>query len=210
MPSQARHREPGSGSSERLFVALRLAPEVAGPLRQRVEQACGESSDLRLVEPELLHLTLAFLGQVERSARRALESDLAVQLEDHVAPQLLLTGQGCFRARGRTSAIWVGVQDEGGQDLERLFETVTACVRRAGLERDRRPPRPHVTIARPRRSLRDPARSQAVDRATPDGLGSLAMRLAWRPRAVCLVRSEPSPSGSVYTTAARWTLACRP
>ena len=46
----------------RLFVALELPEEITAPLARWAGDAFGGHPDLRLVRPESLHVTLAFLG----------------------------------------------------------------------------------------------------------------------------------------------------
>lgn len=128
--------------SHRLFIALRPPTEVRNaltPLMSGVEGA-------RWMNDNQLHLTLAFLGEVDKHG-----VDAAVQAMETVhAPQLdLQLGQlGSFDATGpgKTSALWIGVEPADPlTDLATSFRT--AC-RRAGLAPDARKFVPHITLAR--------------------------------------------------------------
>lgn len=98
---------------------------------------------LRWVRPDAWHLTLTFLGAVE--PRRI--ADLEVRLgraAGRAAPlSLRLAGAGCF---GR-HVLWAGVDGER-DGVRRLAAATGAAARRAGIDVDNRPYRPHLTLAR--------------------------------------------------------------
>src|SRR5215218_6075193 len=87
----------------RLFVAIR-PPE---PVRDLLIDAMADSPELRWVGDEQLHLTLRFVGEVERPVA----NDLAAALEplrfDRFA--LRIKGVGRFDQR-RGGALWAGVE----------------------------------------------------------------------------------------------------
>ena len=128
--------------SHRLFIALRPSPKVREalmPLMSGVEGARWQNDNQ-------LHLTLAFLGEVDKHG-----VDAAVQAMETVhAPQLdLQLGQlGSFDAKqaGRTSALWIGV--EPADALTELATSFRTACRRAGLAPDARRFVPHITLAR--------------------------------------------------------------
>ena len=95
-----------------------------------------------------LHLTLAFIGEVDRSAQRRIEAALA----DVTAPipGIELHGLGCFPPRGAPRVLWTGASPK--EELASLAQAVRRALGRAGdwHPSDRRFT-PHVTIARFRR-----------------------------------------------------------
>ena len=123
----------------RLFVAIR-PPEA---IRDRLIDAMEDSPELRWVGDEQLHLTLRFIGEVERP----LADDIALALTRiRSAPfELHISGVGLFEQRSR-GALWAGVQPR--EPVAALAAKVgRACVN-AGLEPERRAFHPHITLAR--------------------------------------------------------------
>lgn len=101
-------------------------------------------ADARWQDDEQLHLTLRFVGDVERPIAEDVAAALA-QLRA-TSPTVSLSGAGAFGGRGRAGVLWVGVYPrEPLTVLNRKIEQM--CVR-AGLEPERRAFLPHITVAR--------------------------------------------------------------
>jgi 2'-5' RNA ligase len=122
----------------RLFVALRPPP----PIREQLFDLMDGVPGARWQDDEHLHLTVRFIGEVERH----LADDLVACLgQVHApAPIVQLAGVGRFAHRGRTGALWAAVTPE----------------RRAFL--------PHVTLARLSRSI---GGAPEIDRWLADSAG---------------------------------------
>lgn len=141
----------------RLFVAVGPPVEAVNHLgarvaRLRVGSAAVAGVDVRLADPAHLHLTLAFLGEVEAARLVEVESALGLAAEWFRAgrgavPRLSLGGGGRF-GRNRSTVLWVDLRGdvEALGDLARL---VRSRLREARLPYDDKPFRPHLTIARP-------------------------------------------------------------
>ena len=92
--------------------------------------------------PERWHVTLAFLGEVAEPSR--LVEPLVAVCARHRPLSLRLAGSGAF---GRGGPVWVGVEgDRAG--LTALAEDLGEACRRQGVDVERRPYRPHVTVGR--------------------------------------------------------------
>ena len=123
----------------RLFVAIRPPENV----RDLLVDAMDDSPALRWVGDEQLHLTLRFIGEVERPMAR----DIADTLGRVRFPafSLRISGVGRFEQRNG-GALWAGV-DPRPPVAELAGKVERACVT-AGLEPERRAFHPHITLAR--------------------------------------------------------------
>jgi 2'-5' RNA ligase len=192
---------PGAGRA-RAFVALALGKELGVRLGTAVERALGAGErDFRLPRAEGLHLTLFFLGAIERARLATIEGLLRSALAGRAAPALALRGTGAFPGRGRERVLWAGVCElpPPGR-LDACRQGVLSAVRRAGFdtsEEERQPFRPHVTVARPRE------RGQHV----PAAFYELALDEPWTPRTVTLFESEPGGGPPRYRALAAIELA---
>ena len=127
----------------RLFVALRL-PD---PLRAAVEELQSGLRTARWLDGDGLHLTLAFIGEVEGSRQARIEAALTgVNVR---ALRIELHGLGSFPPRGAPRVLWTGASPKA--ELVSLARSVRHALERAGMTPERRRFMPHVTIARFRR-----------------------------------------------------------
>jgi 2'-5' RNA ligase len=123
----------------RLFVAIR-PPE---PIRDLLIDAMDDSADFRWQEDEQLHLTLRFVGEVDRPVGE----DLAAALGRLHANgfSLRVDGVGRFEQRSR-GALWAGVQPK--EPVAALAAKIERACQAIGLEPERRAFHPHITLAR--------------------------------------------------------------
>ncbi len=123
----------------RLFVAIRPPEQV----RDLLVDAMDDSAEMRWVGDEQLHLTLKFIGEVERP----LANDIADALSRLRFPafELRIAGVGRFERRNG-GALWAGVAPRK-QVAELAAKVDRACVS-AGVEPERRAFHPHITLAR--------------------------------------------------------------
>jgi 2'-5' RNA ligase len=123
----------------RLFVAIR-PPE---PIRDLLIDAMDDSPDFRWQQEEQLHLTLRFIGEVERPLAEDLAAALGrVRAEPFAAR---INGVGRFEQRN-SGALWAGVEPKA--QLAALAAKVERVCVSVGLEPERRAFHPHVTLAR--------------------------------------------------------------
>ncbi len=124
----------------RLFVALPCPPQWSAAIRS--VQAGVEGA--RWQSAEQLHLTLAFLGEVDEPVAR--DIDAALDRVTHPPFSIALHGTGAFDRRGRAHSLWAGVTPQA--DVSLLASKVEEAARRAGLLLQTRRYVPHVTLAR--------------------------------------------------------------
>lgn len=131
-------------SSHRLFVALR----PPRPIRDLLRAAMHGISAARWQDDDQLHLTLRFIGEVDR--HRA--EDIAAALGALHAPAITarIAGVGLFDRRGAPHMIWAGVEPLA--QLAALQRKIDQLLARVGVEAETRAFMPHVTLARLNRS----------------------------------------------------------
>jgi 2'-5' RNA ligase len=123
----------------RLFVAIR-PPEA---IRDLLIDAMGDSPDFRWQDEEQLHLTLRFIGEVERP----IANDLADALgRIHATTfDLRIAGTGRFEQRNG-GAVWAAVEPKA--PVAALAAKIERACQQVGLEPERRAFHPHITLAR--------------------------------------------------------------
>ncbi|SHM96623.1 RNA 2',3'-cyclic phosphodiesterase [Cryptosporangium aurantiacum] len=184
----------------RLFVAVLPPPAAVEHLRDAVEKLNVVRAGAGVVRPELWHLTLAFLGEIEDERIEAVTESLASAAAAGRGGTLSLAGGGRF---GET-VLWVGA--EGDVDaLGRTARAIRRQLREVRVVLERRPFKPHLTLARPRsRVTREELRA---DVATLQGYAGPP----WDADRVHLMRSTQhrTPEGTqavTYEPLATWPL----
>ncbi len=179
----------------RLFIAIE-APEAWRDAAQQVQRSLPADVRglLRLVSPELMHLTLRFLGEVPEQNVPALTSALERATPPIEVP-LALGTPGTFGPAARTGVAMLRIEGDR-RALDALVARVDAAVEEAlGTPREERAYNPHLTLGRVGR------------RATPDERRRVAEALRAAPapdpapfvaRRVALVRSHLGPGGPRY------------
>ena len=123
----------------RLFVAIRPPEQV----RDLLIDAMDDSADFRWQDDEQLHLTLRFVGEVDRPLADDLAAALACIDSDRFG--LRVRGTGRFEQRS-SGALWAGVEPKA--PVAALAAKVERTCQQVGLEPERRAFRPHITLAR--------------------------------------------------------------
>ena len=184
----------------RLFLAIELTEAWRRAAEAATAALAAEHArSLRVVRPELLHLTVRFLGEVDEARVEPLQAVLAEQVPP-MEVALALGAAGTFGPAARTGAVWLGV--DGDLDRLRALATrVEAALADAGLPDERREPRPHLTLARVRRQAgageRRAIAALVRGLATPEAAPFVARELV-------LVRSRLGADGPRYEPLARF------
>ncbi len=124
----------------RLFVAIDLPAE----LRARLSGLGAGVPGARWVDPEQIHLSLRFIGEVDggvfEDVRLALGAVRAAPFD------IMLDGVGHFGDRKRVRALWAGVAPNAA--LNRFAAQIETALVRAGCAPEGRKFKAHVTLAR--------------------------------------------------------------
>jgi RNA 2',3'-cyclic 3'-phosphodiesterase len=162
----------------RVFVGLRIAPEIAAELAQRVRGL--ERAGVRLVAPADIHLTIVPPWN-EASIPEAIERLRRVVIK-FGGFSLTFQRLGYGPQRSRPRLLWAECKDS-----DEIAELRAALLQAYG-HTDERPFRPHVTVARIRRNGRAIAKEHPIDQD---------LSLTQRVDSIELFQSPP-PGGSGY------------
>jgi RNA 2',3'-cyclic 3'-phosphodiesterase len=174
----------------RLFIGL----DLPAPMKQRLLLAMGGLAGARWQSEEQLHLTLRYLGEVDR--HQAADVDAALSGISHPAVSFAVSGAGLFDSKGVPDTLWAGVTPEA--PLRTLYQKVSSALQRVGIAPDERQFKPHITIARLPRRIGDVQAAVAAlsDLSSPEALV----------QEICLYESQLSQDGSIYTILERYPL----
>ncbi len=186
----------------RSFIAIELGPEVKESLKSMQTWLKGKVGlPVKWVDPNGIHLTLKFLGDVEMKKLDQVKDAMAAAV-DGVGPFWIeLDKPGVFPSEARPRGIWVGVGGEM-EPLRKLQGEIDRVLKPLGFVPEKRDFTPHLTLGRVREGvgyggedLRMMFGSMAVEKARQQVEG------------ISLMKSDLRPSGAVYTRMAEARLS---
>ena len=148
-------------------------------------------AQLKIVGPEIMHLTLRFLGEIPKTiVDKVKEAMDAVRFPPF---DVEFAGLGVFPNPRRINVVWVGIQ-HGQEQLSEIFRALEPKLRQIGLPPDDKGFSPHMTIARVKSNLNTAALADYVESMRAQEFGKMPVK------AVRLKKSTLTPRGPVYTT----------
>jgi 2'-5' RNA ligase len=183
--------------SVRSFLALEIPDVVRSRLASDLEILREELPRSRWTRSQGWHLTLKFLGEVERPVLTDLIAELDPRIRNLDPVTVELGKTGFFPTAMRPRVAWIGGSAEGAENVVAGVEDAAAAV---GFPRERRPWSAHLTLAR----MKSQWSKDAVDRFLTWGDGLDLDRFTCRE--VVLLKSDLQPGGAVYTALERFPL----
>lgn len=144
----------------RAFISADIVPNEA--LGSLLRELAMSRADLKVVRPELLHVTLKFLGDSEEGLVGEIASAMEKATEGVGGFRMRLMGMGAFPSMSNIRVVWVGIED--GELLGQIASRLDSLMSPMGFARDQKGFKPHLTLARAR-SGRNIARVQEMIRA---------------------------------------------
>ena len=131
----------------RTFIALELNTDQQQFLSMIIRQGQQLLPDLRWVEPDGIHLTLAFLGELndQQLAQAIAAAQDAATLTDPFA--YTLSSTGIFGPPRQPRVLWMGISEPTGL-LQKAHQTLKLALEQHHFTTEKRPFSPHLTLAR--------------------------------------------------------------
>lgn len=175
----------------RLFIAINFTSKD----RQKIARAARKMREaelpVRWVEPDQIHLTLKFLGEVRPERVAEVKEAVARVAEKTRTFPLKLGGAGAFPTMRRPRVIWLGA--EASAELRCLKHDLEWELAPLGFEREVRAFHPHVTLGRAKPEAR------AGDfRDFEDLVAAMSFGAELQVRTVDLMESHLSAKGARY------------
>ena len=180
----------------RTFIAL----PVAGSPVEAVSAMIGDMQEAgvsaKWVEPQNMHLTLKFLGDLPRTRIQPLTDAVNRAVQGEPRFEIALRGAGAFPSPARPRVLWVGVS-EGADRVARLSRSIDESTMASGFAPADKAFRPHLTIGRVRGESAGTRGADVISRYSDAFWGTVSVDC------IHVVASVLKPSGPVYTSLAR-------
>jgi RNA 2',3'-cyclic 3'-phosphodiesterase len=176
----------------RTFIALEPPPELRTAVGELNAALKSRLANMKWVKPNLVHLTLRFLGEIEPGRIGALNQAVADAAGEIGSFELNVTEIGHFGSALNPRVLWLGLA--ASSNLSSLAAGLEASLESAGFGRADKPFRAHLTLARAGRRPGPAMDWDAVAGATPPRWPH------WSVGAISVIKSTLTPSGPLYKT----------
>ena len=154
------------------------------------QEILATGADVKVVEPENLHFTLKFFGEIPEKMAQEIYGSI-VDLKTKPI-EVRFEGLGCFPSLSRISVIWVGVDSVSSTSLKNLAGDIEARLRQFNFK-DERGFSPHLTIARVKSGRNKENLQDFIKKNEGSVFGTDVLT------SVKLKKSELTPRGPIYT-----------
>jgi len=173
-----------------------LAIELPKPILRKIEEVQGDlkltHADVRWVNPEKIHLTLKFFGNIEESRIDAIFKAIEEPIQNNPPFFLNVRGVGAFPQMRNPRVIWMGLVN-GKEVLVSLQKQIEIQLEKIGFQPEDRPFHPHLTLGRTRSSRGKEELVGKMEKHRDEEFGDFQIER------VVLFKSDLRPTGPVYT-----------
>jgi len=164
------------------------SPEIAEKIVLVQRELESQGIDGKPVDPEIIHLTLQFLGEIPHEYVKTISEQLSSIVFRPFTARL--RGVGFFPGGGRINVVWVGVEEPEGI-LHQVQREVSSRLSKLGLRPDKEF-KPHVTIYRVKSVRNKPGVLSLLERLRDYEFGEVFIDK------LKLKKSTLTPQGPIY------------
>jgi 2'-5' RNA ligase len=171
-----------------------LAVETDGSFRSEdiLKELERSGADIKLVEPQNLHITLKFLGDTGEEKIEGIGRAMEESVRGIAPFEVRFRGLGAFPNSRSVRVVWVGLQ--GAEPLARISSKLDEELSGLGFAREQRGFSPHITLGRVRAPHRWGSLPAILDSHADADLGAM------RVERLSLKKSVLGPRGPTYST----------
>ena len=175
----------------RCFIAVEIPEPILNVIAAYLSKLKQISREVRWVRADTIHLTLKFLGEIERSRLATVQSSLEGISAQANPFSLEISGCGAFPGKSRPRVFWLGMSADKESPLLSVQRWIEKEMADLGFESENRRFSPHLTLGR----VKSPADFSDIFRYF-DKHPFPPMR--FNVDHVALIQSHLKPSGAEY------------
>ncbi|MFA5345106.1 MAG: RNA 2',3'-cyclic phosphodiesterase [Candidatus Omnitrophota bacterium] len=180
----------------RAFIAIELPREIKNKLSELQTLLKKSGADVKWAEPKNIHLTLKFLGEIDKNKSVKIAEIIADTAKKSRQFRISLSSIGAFPNIEFAQVIWVGI-DKGDKAIKALVKELEERFEKLGILKEKRPFSSHITIGRAKNLLNKDKLAQALKESESYFSGK---NIAFDVNKIDLFKSTLGPSGPVYET----------
>jgi RNA 2',3'-cyclic 3'-phosphodiesterase len=189
----------------RTFLALEMNQDQQRRLEEVIRQVARLLPGLRFVDAHGIHLTLAFLGELD-DERLAQAKEATARAAQRSQPFSYRLGRiGIFGTLHVPRVIWVGIEEPTGV-LVRLHQALNRELELRGFAIDKRPFSPHLTLARIKYPLSLAEQQGLQDLLVAGKQVGMVSSVSYPMEVLNVMRSDLQHDGARYTVMSGYAL----
>jgi len=178
----------------RTFIAIELPKEIRDSLANLQDKLKSTGADVKWVEPDNIHLTLKFLGEIDDQKLDKITSILENIAKDKNSFHIFISSIGAFPRISSPRVIWVGI-DMGEKETKGIVKALEEKIEKIGIPKEDRPFSSHITIGRTRSALNLQKLAEGLKTLEND----LKIKVAeFDVTKITLFKSTLTPKGPIY------------
>ncbi|MDL1962822.1 MAG: RNA 2',3'-cyclic phosphodiesterase [Deltaproteobacteria bacterium] len=176
----------------RTFIAFKVPKNIISSIKKIQEDIKSYAFKIRWVDPEKIHLTLKFLGNINYTDIEKVGETLINTVNNYAPISLAVKGAGVFPCIKHPRVIWVGITGEV-KKLAGIQKGIEKNLEKLGFPREKRPFKAHLTLGRIKGKI-DP--KKLLDAMKKNEEFESELFIADK---IFLFKSDLQPTGSVHT-----------
>ena len=148
-------------------------------------------SNIKLIKPENIHITLKFLGDTDINLIEEINNILENIVKEIKPFKIKLEGAGFFPNKNYIKIIWIGIKKE--EQLKIIAQKIDNQLFKMGFKREGRKFSPHLTIGRVRSAKNKDKILKIIEKYKDFQFAEIKVN------AIKLKKSELTPKGPIYT-----------
>jgi len=135
----------------RAFIAVEINNQAKQKISKLISVLKKSDIDAKWVTEDQMHLTLKFLGNVNKDKIQEISDAISVISNNFKSFAVSFSEIGAFPNTSHPRVIWLGI-DKGAESLKMLNDEIEASLERLGFAKESREYKSHLTLARIRSS----------------------------------------------------------
>jgi 2'-5' RNA ligase len=171
-----------------IAIDINVTPNVLNLL----QDITNSNADVKLVEPQNIHITIKFLGDVQEDNIDDIEQIMKDSVKEIEPFTLKLSGTGVFPNQNYIRVVWIGIKD--AEIIETISRSIDERLSQLGFKREKRGFSAHLTIGRVKTAKNKQLLLKAIERYKDFEFSTQEVN------SIKLKKSDLTPKGPIYTT----------
>ena len=176
----------------RSFLAIEIPRTILKKIEEVQDDLKSSRADVRWVNPEKIHLTLKFFGNIDESRIDPIVKSIERPIQTISPFSLKVRGVGAFPHLKNPRVIWMGLVD-GKEVLVSFQKQLEKELEKIGFEPEERAFHPHLTLGRMKSSKAREELTGRMERHQEEEFGDFQVER------IVLFKSDLRPTGPIYT-----------
>jgi RNA 2',3'-cyclic 3'-phosphodiesterase len=174
----------------RAFLAVDVDEKLVNEISEVQKKLSDANAQLKFVEPENLHFTFKFFGEISLEKSEEIIEVVQKKIEKHHPFPINIKGMGVFPHMGYMRVIWLGV--EQAEAFSRMLKDFDETFIKMGFKKEKSYD-PHLTIVRVKGAQNKEALAALIKELEGVEIGEMTVDK------MVLKESELTPAGPIYT-----------